>query len=74
MTSAPAWARHLPAGRDWEALDLLAGGSIPAVVARWGEVQPLRPAFGAVTWRELLGRSELAAGRLAGMGLSLIHI
>jgi len=69
VTSAPAWARHLPAGSDWARLDLLAGGSIPAVAARWGGAQPDRPAFGALSWGGLLERSEVAAGRLAGLGV-----
>jgi malonyl-CoA/methylmalonyl-CoA synthetase len=67
--SAPRWARHLPAGTRWEDVDLLEGGSIPAVAARWGERQAGQPAFGAVTWGELLARSEAVAGRLARLGV-----
>ncbi len=66
--TAPAWARHLPAGLGWEDLDLLEGGTIGAVAARWAARQPDRPAFGPLSWGALLARSEVVAGRLAGLG------
>jgi malonyl-CoA/methylmalonyl-CoA synthetase len=68
-TGAPAWARHLPAGTSWTDVDLLAGGSIPAVAAAWAKRQPSAVAFGRLTWGALLARSEVVAGRLAGLGL-----
>ena len=67
--AAPAWSRHLPAGTRWEDVDLLAGGTIPAVAAGWGASQPDRPAFGALSWGEFLARSEAVAGRLARLGV-----
>jgi len=67
--TAPAWARHLPAGARWEKVDLLEGGTIPAVAARWAGAQPERPAFGGLTWGALLARSETVAGRLARLGV-----
>jgi malonyl-CoA/methylmalonyl-CoA synthetase len=67
--AAPAWARHLPKGTSYTGLDLTEGGSIPAVAARWGAAQPERPAFGSLSWGGLLARSEVAAGRLAALGL-----
>jgi malonyl-CoA/methylmalonyl-CoA synthetase len=68
-TQAPSWVRHLPTAVAWRDVDLLAGGSIPAVTARWGAIQPGRPAFGTVSWGDLLERSAVVAGRLAGLGL-----
>ncbi len=65
----PAWARHLPAGTSWTDVDLLAGGSIPAVAAAWASAQPSAPAFLPLTWGALLERTSVVAGRLAGLGL-----
>ncbi|HVM68113.1 MAG TPA: AMP-binding protein [Acidimicrobiales bacterium] len=67
--TAPAWARHLAPGARWEDLDLLEGGTIGAVAARWAARQPERPAFGPLAWGDLVGRSETVAGRLARLGV-----
>ena len=65
----PAWARHLPAGMSWSDVDLLAGGSIPAVAAAWAAERPSAVAFAPLTWEALLARTEAVAGRLARLGL-----
>ncbi len=70
----PPWAIHLPAGRDWRDVDLLATGSLPAAwAARW-RAEPDRPVIhdeidGWLTAGDLLARSARVAGRFAGAGL-----
>jgi len=68
-SDAPRWARHLPAPVGWRDVDLLAGRSIPRVAAGWAATQPDRPAVGPLSWGDLLERSAIVAGRLAGLGL-----
>jgi malonyl-CoA/methylmalonyl-CoA synthetase len=65
----PPGARHLPPGTDRTQVDLLAGGSVPAVAAAWAAAQPSAPAFAPLTWEDLLVRAEVVAGRLARLGL-----
>jgi malonyl-CoA/methylmalonyl-CoA synthetase len=55
---APAWAAHLPAGTDPAAVDLLAGGSLPAAWGRRAAAEPGRP----VLWQA--GRGWLSRGAL----------
>jgi malonyl-CoA/methylmalonyl-CoA synthetase len=72
--SAPAWARHLPAGSDWRQVDLLAGTSIPALTTGLAGAGPDHAvlhdaARGWVTRGELADASARIAGRLAGAGV-----
>lgn len=74
MTAPPAWARHLPAGTGWEAVDLLAGGSIPRVAGRLAADDPDRPLLhqagrGWLTRGDVDAASATVAGRLAAAGL-----
>ena len=70
----PAWARHLPEGVTPGSVDLTRRVSLPAAwVARWRS-HPDEPVIGESdgSWiraGELLERTRLAAGRLAGAGL-----
>jgi malonyl-CoA/methylmalonyl-CoA synthetase len=66
--------RHLPTGLDPEAIDLLAGVSLPAAWAAgwraWPRREALRDTDGrSVPGAELLERTEQVAGRLAATGL-----
>jgi len=70
----PPWARHLAPGLDWRQIDLLAGGSIPAVSARLAAAGPDHPVVhdggrGWVTRGELADASARVAGRLARAGV-----
>jgi malonyl-CoA/methylmalonyl-CoA synthetase len=71
MTSFP-WHRHVPSGDDVRAVDLTAGGTLPAAWSqRWNEDRPVvhDPHSGWLSARELADRSAIAAGRLAAAGV-----
>src|SRR6185312_16118843 len=69
----PEWARHLPAGLEPEAVDLLARRTLPAAWAANWRAAPDAPVVGDergwLTNAELDRRSRAIAGRLAGAGL-----
>ena len=63
---SPIWAKHLPPGTDWRALDLLAAGSLPrAWVGHWRR-DPERPVLRDVDGRWATGADlERATARVA---------
>jgi malonyl-CoA/methylmalonyl-CoA synthetase len=69
----PEWARHLPAGLEPEAVDLLARRTLPAAWAANWRSAPDAPVVcderGWLTNTDLDRRSRTVAGRLAGAGL-----
>jgi malonyl-CoA/methylmalonyl-CoA synthetase len=72
--SAPAWARHLPAGIRPGDVDLLAAGSLPGAWTRAWAADPARPVLhdpvaGWRTAEQLEAASRRMAGRLHAAGL-----
>ena len=70
----PAWARHLPAGTAPESVDLTRRVTLPRAWVSWWRAHPdqqviVDPGGPSVTGADLLDRTRLAAGRLAGAGL-----
>jgi len=70
---SPPWVRHLPAGADPAALDLLAEDSLPAAWHRRWSDDPARPVLGDgerwLSGDELEERTGVAARRVLGAGL-----
>src|SRR5947209_17874703 len=66
----PQWAQHLPAGRDPDAPDLLAGGNLTAVAAGNWEADRSRPVLQDIdgTWISAGELDELTSERARRLG------